>query len=222
MIALRGVKKRYRDGAQSIFAVKDVSLEIAAGSFVALRGPSGSGKTTVLGLIGGMIAPTEGAIEIDGHELSHMRDHHRTELRRKYVGFVFQELALIHGMSVLENVLLPLVPTGGANKADVSRAKSLLDRVGIGDRAASASEKLSGGQRQRAAIARALILDAKVLLLDEPTAHLDAENASSVLTLLCELRSEGRTIVAATHDPRVYDDARIDRVVAMSDGRIVD
>jgi putative ABC transport system ATP-binding protein len=170
--------------------------------------------------MGGMIAPTAGEVEVLGEPLTHLRDHHRTALRRAKVGFVFQELQLIFGMTVGENVLLPLVPLGGASKAHVARAEALLARFGIGDRIGSKAEKLSGGQRQRAAIARALILEPPLLLLDEPTAHLDTDNALEVVRLLAELTGDGTTIVAATHDPRLADDERVDRVIVMRDGAI--
>ena len=124
-------------------------------------------------------------------------------------------------MSVRENVLLPLVPTGGPGAADVERAQALLRRFGIGDRIGSRVERLSGGQRQRAAIARALILSPPILLLDEPTAHLDGANAAEVVDLLAELRDEGTTIVCATHDPRLADDPRVDRVHVLVDGALV-
>lgn len=216
------VHKRYRDGSRTIEAVAGVTLAVPRGSLYVLRGPSGSGKTTLLGILGAMIAPSAGRVSVLGRDVMHLRDHHRTALRREHIGFVFQELSLIDHMSVRENVLLPLVPLGGARKEHVARAKELLDRFGIGDRIDSTPERLSGGQRQRAAIARALVLAPSVLLLDEPTAHLDSANALEVVRMLVELRDEGTTVVAATHDPRLADDARVDRVIAMRDGRVVE
>lgn len=215
------VSKRYRDGTRTIRAVDNVTLAVERGTLVVLRGPSGSGKTTLLGLMGAMIAPTSGRVCVLGKDLTHLRDHHRTAVRRERVGFVFQELGLIERMTLLENVLLPLVPLGGATAAQRARAETLLARVGLEGRMASTPEKLSGGERQRAAIARALVLAPPVLLLDEPTAHLDTENALAVVSLLAELVREGTTVVAATHDPRLADDGRVDRVVAMRDGAIV-
>jgi putative ABC transport system ATP-binding protein len=216
------VRKRYRDGSRTIDAVAEVSLNVPPGVLWVLRGPSGSGKTTLLGILGAMIAPTSGRVSVLGEETTHLRDRHRTALRRERIGFVFQELSLIERMSVRENVLLPLVPLGGARAKHVERAEQLLTRFGLADRIGSRPENLSGGERQRAAIARALILEPPILLLDEPTAHLDTDNAASVVSLLAELRDEGSTIVAATHDPRFADDAKVDRVIAMRDGRIVD
>jgi len=221
-IAVREVRKRYVDGTRRLDAVADVSLEVPAGELWVLRGPSGSGKTTLLGLMGAMVAPSSGRVEIGGDDVTHLRDHHRTRLRRERIGFVFQELQLVSRMTVLENVLLPLVPSGGARPEDRARARELLERFGLKAQIDARSERLSGGQRQRAAIARALIRAPQVLLLDEPTAHLDTDNANEVVDLLCELRDEGSTIVAATHDPRLAEDARVDRVITMRDGAVVD
>ncbi len=215
------VDKRYLDGDRAIAAVSGVSLAIERGTLTVLRGPSGSGKTTLLGILGAMVAPSKGRVRVLGKDVTHLRDHHRTALRRQSIGFVFQELSLIDRMSVRENILRPLVPLGGASRAHHDRARELLDRFGLGDRIDSRPERLSGGERQRAAIARALILGPPILLLDEPTAHLDTENALAVVELLAELRDEGTTIVAATHDPRLADDARVDRAIAMRDGKLV-
>ncbi len=220
-IVLSKVSKRYRDGARRIEAVAPTDLQVGAGELHVLRGPSGSGKTTLLGLMGAVIAPTSGAVALLGEEVTHLRDHHRTAVRRERVGFVFQELQLIAGMTVGENVLLPLVPTGGARREDAERARAILARFGVADRFDSPVERLSGGQRQRAAIARALILSPPILLLDEPTAHLDSANAGEVVDLCASLRDEGTTIVAATHDPRLADDPRVDRVHVMVDGALV-
>lgn len=215
------VKKRYRDGSRTVEAVAGVTLEVARGTLEVLRGPSGSGKTTLLGILGAMITPSSGQVRVLGQEVTHLRDHHRTALRRERVGFVFQELSLIDGMSVRENVLLPLVPLGGARAAHVERARTLLARFGLDDRMDRRVETLSGGERQRAAIARALILSPAVLLLDEPTAHLDTENAKAVVDVLAQLRDEGTTVVAATHDPRLAEDPRVDRTRVMRDGRLL-
>lgn len=220
-IEVREVSKRYLDGTRRIHAVDHVTLSVARGALVVLRGPSGSGKTTLLGILGGMVAPTAGRVSLFGKDVTHLRDHHRTALRRERVGFVFQELSLIDRMSVRENILLPLVPLGGATKEHVARAEALLSRFGLEDRIDSFPERLSGGERQRAAIARAMILAPPIVLLDEPTAHLDTDNAATVVTLLAELAADGTTIVAATHDPRLADDPRVDRVITMRDGAVV-
>ncbi|MGF1468041.1 MAG: ABC transporter ATP-binding protein [Sandaracinaceae bacterium] len=220
LVVLEDVHKRYRDGRRRVEAVAGVSLTIPRGVLWAIRGPSGSGKSTLLGLLGGMIVPTSGRVTLDGEDLTHLRDRHRTELRRDKVGFVFQELALIGPMTVLENLLLPLVPTGGARPADRARAMGLLDRFGLADRAGSRAADLSGGERQRAAIARALIRRPLLLLLDEPTAHLDSDNAREVTHLLHDVRDDGSSIVVATHDARVAVDGQPDRLIDLVDGRM--
>ncbi len=218
-IETREVAKRYFDGSTRVWAVAGVSLQIPAASFYVLLGPSGSGKTTLLGLLGGLVTPTRGDVILLGRSVVHMRDHHRARWRRRHVGFVFQDLALIPRMSLLENVLLPLAPLGGATSEDVARAEALLDRFGLGAKGGVSSERLSGGERQRGALARALILEPEILLLDEPTAHVDADNADRIVEHLGALRDEGRTVVASTHDPRLADDPRIDRVLCLEHGQ---
>lgn len=221
IIALTEVTKRYFDGAQRVVAIDSVSVELERGVLVVIRGPSGSGKTTLLGIAGGLITPTSGDVKIAGESVVHMRDHHRTRWRRKHVGVVFQELALIPRMTLLENVLLPLAPLGGASKEVQARASQLLERFGLADKAQTAIQRLSGGERQRGALARALITDAEILLLDEPTAHVDVDNAELMISTLAELRDEGRTIVASTHDPRLADHEAVDRVVEVEAGKLL-
>lgn len=219
-VGVDSVVKRYVDGDRRIAAVDDVTLSVPPGVLWVLSGPSGSGKTTLLGLLGGLLVPTRGEARVWGKPVAQMRDHHRTRWRRTHVGFVFQELALIPHMSLLENVLLPMVPEGKV-ESSVDRARGLLAQVGLEDRADSPVERLSGGQRQRGAIVRALVHAPEVLLLDEPTAHVDAENAEAIVSILVSLRDEGRTIVASTHDPRLVEHAGVDRVVGMRDGALV-
>lgn len=222
ILAVVDAHKVYFDGDTSIEALAGVSLSVPAGVLWVLRGPSGSGKTTLLGVLGGLVTPSRGDALLRGESIVRMRDHHRTLLRREVVGTVLQDLGLIAGMTVLENVLLPLVPTGGATREDRDRAQRLLERFGLGGRARTQVQRLSGGERQRVGIARALSMRPAVLLLDEPTAHLDGRNAHEVVDLLVSLRDEEKsTIVAATHDPRLADDPRVDEVIDMADGRLV-
>ena len=222
LVEVADLVKRYADGDRSVRAVDGVTLSVRQGELVVLRGTSGSGKTTLLGLLGGMIAPSSGDVRFMGESIVHLREHHRAELRRTKVGFVFQELALVPEMSVLENVMLPLVPDGGGGREDEARALDSLGALGITrDMALARASHLSGGQRQRAAIVRALVRSPKLLLLDEPTAHLDRENAESIARLLVTEKERGRTIIASTHDPRLADAAGIDRTLEMRDGRLV-
>ena len=220
------VAKRYPDGAREIHAVRGVTLAIETGSLTLLRGPSGCGKTTLLSLLGGMIAPSAGEIRVLGRSIVHLRDRHRAALRRDEVGFVFQELALVPEMTVDENLFLPLVPIGGPSAADRARLTERLERIGLARHRGTVAKRLSGGERQRVAILRALVLDPPILLLDEPTAHLDAASTSELLAWLDALRLEKthtggkRTIVIATHDPRVIEHRGVDRIVPMEGGRV--
>jgi len=218
----RALTKRYRDGARDVAAVKDVEIELPAQCLWVLSGPSGSGKSTLLGLLAGVIAPTSGEVQLGGQAFSRLREHHRTTLRRSQLGLVFQGLGLIDGMSVLENITLPCVPMGGPDLAHRQRAGELLERFGLSGLIAARAGTLSGGERQRAAIVRALILAPRVLILDEPTAHLDAAQAAELTTLLADLRDAGHAVLAATHDERLAGDARVDARLTLVDGSLGD
>lgn len=217
--------KRYPDGTRDVMALRKVSLTVERGSCVALRGTSGCGKTTLLSVLGGMVPPTSGEVRVLGRSITHLRDRHRSQLRRTEVGFVFQELALVPELSVEENVFLPLVPDGGPSAEVKKRTRAQMERIGLLKYEKTIAKKLSGGERQRVAILRALVLDPPILLLDEPTAHLDEGNTASLLTWLGTLREERTprtTLVITTHDPRVLNHALVERVIAMSDGAIVE
>ncbi|MEM1414168.1 MAG: ATP-binding cassette domain-containing protein [Myxococcota bacterium] len=212
--------KRYRDGDQRIAAVDGVNFSMPPGQLWALEGPSGSGKTTLLLALGGLLAPTSGDVRVAGRSTVGLRDHHRTRWRRAKVGFVFQELQLVRGMTLLENVLLPRVPEGGATGEERDRALALLERFGVAEKAGTQVERLSGGERQRGALARAMLHAPPVLLLDEPTAHVDAENAARIVGLLEELKGGGPAILVTTHDPRLAEHAAVDRRLVMRDGKL--
>jgi putative ABC transport system ATP-binding protein len=200
-VEARALTKRIHDGRERRVVLEGIDLVVERGELVLLRGPSGSGKTTLLALLGAMLSPTSGEVLLDGEPTSRLRDRHRAEVRRRRVGFVFQDVQLIEGMSVVDNTLLARVPDG-ISAADRARARSLLDRFGVGRLASVAARGLSGGERQRVALARALLGDPALLLLDEPTAHLDAERADDLVALLIDLVTEGRALVIATHDDR--------------------
>lgn len=219
-IEARALVKRYLDGAGRRSVVDDVTLSVERGQWAVVTGPSGSGKSTLLGLCGAMIAPTSGELSLLGEDVVHLRDHHRTDVRRRLVGFVFQELGLVPAMTLEENLLLPLVPTGGATPSERARIDSLLERFGLVARRGARASTLSGGERQRGAIVRALVRDPAILLLDEPTAHVDAEAATAILDHLATLTAEGRTIVTTTHDPRLTSHAGVTRALQMRDGRL--
>ncbi len=220
LITLSSVTKRFTDGDGTLVAVDAVDLELEAGSTTLLVGPSGSGKTTLLTLIAALSAPTSGEIHVDGKAVSRYREHHRTAFRRDHLGVVLQDLLLVPDLDALDNVLLPRVPLG-ITRDDVTRAEALLTRVGIATRRGTHTRKLSGGERQRIALARALLGSPSILLFDEPTAHLDDANTTILLGLLAEEHETGRTIVIATHDPRVIEGIASARVVRMRAGRLV-
>lgn len=200
--SVRDVVKRVRDGETRRTVLDGVSFDLARGELVIVRGPSGSGKTTLLGIVGAMLSPTSGEVHLDGEPTSRLREQHRAEVRRRKVGYVFQDLQLVDGLSARDNVLLPRIPDG-VRREDEARAVALLERFGLGSRAEGRTRALSGGERQRIALARALMNDPPLLVLDEPTAHLDDASATTVVDDLLELVRDGRAVLVATHDPRL-------------------
>jgi putative ABC transport system ATP-binding protein len=223
MITLEGVTKVFNQGRHNeVTAVAGVDLTIADGRVTVLRGPSGSGKTTLLTLIGCLARPTTGRIRIDGEMVSGLPERFLTEVRRRTFGFVFQKFNLIRGLSALNNVVLPALPLGVAHRPLIERASGLLDHFGLADRAELSVENLSGGEAQRVAIARALINDPAVIVADEPTASLDGERVGQFLTIAEELKRSGKTVLITSHDPRITDADVVDRLVTMTDGRIVE
>ncbi|HUR18415.1 MAG TPA: ABC transporter ATP-binding protein [Acidimicrobiales bacterium] len=201
-------------------ALRGADLDVERGEFVAVMGPSGCGKSTLLNIIAGLDSPDEGEIDVAGEPLADKDENALALMRRKHVGIVFQFFNLLEGMSVLENVVMPAVIAGVKRKAAETRARDLLDLLGLGDRARQAPGVLSGGQRQRLAIARALANQPTLVLADEPTGALDSEGGAEVLELFRRLHADGQTIVLVTHDQPVADAAQ--RIVRMRDGRVVD
>lgn len=208
------MSKRVRDGdgeaRRTVLA--DVSFSVERGELVVLRGPSGSGKTTLLAVVGGMLSPTSGEVYLDGEPTSRLREAHRAEVRRRKVGFLFQDLQLIDALTALENVLLPEVPLHAVTRAREDRALALLKRFGVDRLAATPARSLSGGERQRVGIAALLAQDPPLLLLDEPVAHLDHATAVAVLADLRRAFT-GRTVVMVSHRPDGVDD--FDRIVEL-------
>src|SRR3954449_3268430 len=217
VVAGRDLSKRYGDGAAAVDALRGVSLDIAPGSFTAVMGPSGSGKSTLMHLLAGLDKPTEGAVYIEGADITTMKDKDLTMLRRKRVGFVFQAFNLIPQLTAEENIVLPL--TLAREKANGNLA-SLLEQVGLTDRASHKPTELSGGQQQRVAVARALITEPAVVFADEPTGNLDSQSSDDILSLLRRAADErNQTTVMVTHDAHAASYA--DRVVFLADGKIV-
>lgn len=223
MIELQSVRKTFNAGKPDEFmAIRGISLSIEAEKATVLKGPSGSGKTTLLSLIGCMARPTSGRIWILGKEISSLPERFLTGIRRKTFGFIFQQLNLIRGITVLENVMLPAYPIGEGYSSIKKRALHLLDLLDITAKANSKVERLSGGEAQRVTIARALMNDPSVIIADEATAHLDTELTLEFLEILGTLKNEGKTLLIASHDPLVYESRVVDRVVNLRDGHIAE
>jgi len=217
LVRLDHVTKDYTEGRELRHVLKDASLEVGEGEFVAIRGRSGSGKSTVLNLVAGIDQPSSGEIYLAGKALSRLGAHERTLLRRDHIGFVFQFFNLIPTLRVLENVMLPAELSG---RDEARRAAELLERVGLADRASSFPDRLSGGEQQRVAIARALVCDPRLVLADEPTGNLDDATGATVMGLLDALtRRAGKTLLLATHSREVA--ALADRVLTIEGGRLV-
>ena len=219
MIEAEALTKVYPMGVADVYALRGVSLRVAAGGFMALMGPSGSGKSTLMHLLGCLDTPTSGSYRFEGQEVSTLSDRDRAKVRSTRIGFVFQTFNLLQRFSARENVMLPLLYRRGIADAP-GRAVAALERVGLGERVEHRPTELSGGQQQRVAIARALVTDPAIILADEPTGNLDRTTGDDILHLLAELHGEGRTILVVTHDPHVAGYA--ERVLHMLDGRIVD
>lgn len=214
------VVKTYSSGPEEIRAVDNVSLSIARGEFVAVMGPSGCGKSTLLHLAGGLEPVTAGDVTYDGTSLARMSPAQLAELRRRHIGYVFQQLNLIPSLTALENVSLPIELDGASTKAARIEATERLEQVGLREQLDRHPSEFSGGQQQRIAIARSMIGGRDVILADEPTGALDTTTADDVVTLLANLARGGTTVVLVTHEPRFASFA--DRVVFLRDGHIVD
>lgn len=216
-----GITKTYRDGDVETKVLKGIDLEFRRGEFVALMGPSGSGKSTLLTILGTLLRPTSGEVELVGNRLSTLDDHAVTRFRNQHIGFVFQFHHLLPDFSALENVLFPSFPHRKADTGpDRERAKELLHRVGLADRVNYRVTKLSGGQKQRVAVARALMNAPDVVLADEPTGNLDRASGTMVLELMRELCDElGTFFLVSTHDEAIGELS--DRVIRILDGSMV-
>jgi putative ABC transport system ATP-binding protein len=212
----RDLVKRYESGEDTLEALKGVDVAVEAGEFIAVMGPSGSGKSTLLNLLGLLDEPTEGTVLIDGEDATRLSDRERTRVRKRTVGFVFQNFYLIPTLSARENVEVPRLLDRDAETQ--ARAADLLERVGLGDRLDHRPGQLSGGQKQRVAIARSLVNEPRILLADEPTGNLDRETGATILGEFERVTDEGVAVVAVTHDPQVADFA--DRTVQIVDGRL--
>ena len=221
MIELENITKTYRMGEETIHALSNIDLTIAEGEFVALVGPSGSGKSTLLHIIGGLDSPTSGKVTINGQDLSQASDKELSRYRNRSVGFVFQTFNLHPTYNALENVALPLIFSRMPRPERLKLAREALETVGLAERASHHPNQLSGGERQRVSIARALVVQPKLILADEPTGNLDSKNGNRIIELLSRLNKEkGITLLLVTHDLDVASNAP--RALFLRDGVIVE
>ena len=214
------VVKTYGEGPSEVHALRNVDLSVDEGELVAVMGPSGSGKSTLLTIAGSLEEPTSGEVSVGGRSLSAMSRNDRSRLRRRFIGYVFQDFNLLAGLTAVENVSLPLELDGTATKTARSLGLKALDELGLADRASRFPDELSGGERQRVAIARAVVGDRRLLLADEPSGALDSLNGEAVMRLIRAACQHGVAGVVVTHDAQLASWA--DRVVFLRDGRVVD
>ncbi len=219
MIHIHNITKVYRRGDQELHVLRDLSLSVQKGDFVAIIGPSGSGKSTLMNMIGLLDAPTSGTYSLDGVATEKMSDNQLAQLRNQKIGFIFQQFNLLPRLNAIENVELPMIYAGLTKKERRERAHKMLEMLGMAERGHHKPSELSGGQQQRVAIARALAISPSLILADEPTGALDSKTGEEVLELVMKLNEEGNTIVLITHDPLIASHAK--RVVSLRDGMIV-
>ena len=219
LITVRDVTKVYRLKGETVYAIKDITLDIYAGEYLSIMGPSGSGKTTLFNMIGALDDPSSGGVRIGPLDLTQLTSRQLAHVRCNYIGYIFQAYNLIDSLSALRNVAIPRMFTGASTAASEAAAAEVLGQVGLGDRLLHRPDELSGGQRQRVAIARALVNDPLIILADEPTANLDFKTGADIIELLKQLSVErGVTVVTATHDHKML--ANSDRILWIKNGRV--
>jgi len=218
LIRLQNISRHYQMGAETVHALREVSLEIQRGEYVAIMGPSGSGKSTLMNLIGCLDTPTAGHYVLNGANVSDMDDNELAEIRNREIGFVFQTFNLLSRSNALHNVELPLIYSGMPLEQRRQIAHDALAQVGLADRVHHKPNELSGGQRQRVAVARALVNKPSILLADEPTGNLDSKTGAEIMALFDELSRKGNTLVVVTHEEDIAKHAR--RIIRLRDGLI--
>lgn len=220
LIDLKNIIKSYRNGDQELQVLKNISLEVEEGEFLAIMGPSGSGKSTLMNIIGMLDRPTSGEYYLDGKEVASLGEKQSAQVRNKEIGFVFQQFFLLSKLNALQNVELPLIYAGVAPSKRKSLSKKFLTKVELSERMHHLPSELSGGQKQRVAIARALVNSPSIILADEPTGALDTKTGEQIMQLLTELNQEGKTIIMVTHEPEVAAFAK--RQIVIRDGVITE
>lgn len=219
MIKLNKLTKVYRTDEIESTALNEVSFEINQGEFVSVMGPSGCGKSTLLNILGMLDKPESGSYEFQEKEVAHLNEKERSEVRKKKIGFIFQNFNLIDELTVFENIELPLLYNKVSSSERKKRVNELIEKIGISHRSSHYPQQLSGGQQQRVAVARALITKPQLILADEPTGKLDSSHGNEVMELMCELNEAGTTIVMVTHS--AHDASYSNRIINLLDGQIV-
>ncbi|MBD7910289.1 MULTISPECIES: ABC transporter ATP-binding protein [Clostridium] len=219
MIEVKEVSKVYKMGKEKVVALKNVSLKIEKGEFVAIIGPSGSGKSTLMHIVGGLDSPTVGNVYIEGNDISRLKDKQLSKYRNDKIGFVFQAFNLENSQTALENVMMPLIFAGISKKERKERALKALEQVGLKEYVKHKPNEMSGGQRQRVSIARALVNNPEIIFADEPTGNLDSKSGENIMQLFNEINAKGYTVIMVTHNPLEANKAK--RVVKIKDGEII-
>ena len=218
VIRTEHISKVYVMGTEMVHALRDISITIKEGEYVALMGPSGSGKSTLMNMIGCLDTPTGGQYFLDGQDVSRMTDSQLAEVRNKKIGFVFQTFNLLPRSTALDNVTLPLIYAGLSKSDRIERGEQVLHQVGLGDRMTHQPNELSGGQRQRVAVARALVNNPALILADEPTGNLDSKTSIEIMGLFEEIHKSGNTIIVVTHEEEIAQHAH--RIIRLKDGLV--
>lgn len=218
IINIKGLKREFKVGSETVRALKGVDVSIQKNEYVAMMGPSGSGKSTLMNLLGCLDTPTGGNYSLNGTDVSSLKDDDLAEIRNKEIGFIFQTFNLLPRLTALENVALPLVYAGYSTEERYKKAKEVLEKVGLGDRMDHRPNQLSGGQRQRVAVARALVNNPSIILADEPTGNLDSKTSLDIMQLFEEIHAMGNTLIVVTHEEEVA--AHSHRILRLRDGLV--
>lgn len=218
IIEIKGLKREFAVGSEIVKALKGVDVSVMKNEYLAMMGPSGSGKSTLMNLLGCLDTPTAGAYNLNGTDVSSLKDDDLAEIRNKEIGFIFQTFNLLPRLTALENVSLPLVYAGYNSEDRKIKAQDVLEKVGLGDRMDHRPNQLSGGQRQRVAVARALVNDPSIILADEPTGNLDSKTSLDIMRLFEEIHEMGNTLIVVTHEEEVASHAH--RILRLRDGMV--